>query len=418
MITLLRNIFLENWLRKLISLALAIIIWFVVDQSLTTTKNLNSVAIRIANLPKGKTINGLQETGLLNKRLNISVTGKRTFIEDLNANDLEVVFDASQIDGEGVVNLEKKHLVSLNPSLSIDRHLSRVGPKSLHLNLVPLSEEKISIYITKPIGEAPKGYQYLDIWPYHLNLTVSGPAETITKLKQQGLKLTYNLNDISKEDLEHGSIDKNSVLSFFIPNTWKKINLPAISDQPIEINDPDANLLRIDFIRSRSIAIDVPIPVSLVFPAKHDVTASPLALNIGSSPLVNTYRGIKVINKNLYTKGVSNFFFDIVKDYLYIAITPTAKGTGTASNWALVCSQPRTLEDIYIMRMLTEYKDTELEELTPRHREEHLRNRFRNYMNRLQLFDEDDNPFDFDIQISGREVILSEKAPLAQSKTH
>lgn len=410
MITLLRNIFIENWLRKLISLFLAIIIWFVVDQSLTTSKNLNSVAIRIAHLPPGKTINGLQESGLLSKRVNINITGKKAFIEDLNPNDLEVVVDVSQIDSEGVVILEKKHLASLNPSLSIDRHVSRVAPKSLHINLVPLSEEKIPIYITKPIGEAPKGYQYLDIWPYHLNLTVSGPAETIAKLKQQGLKLTYNLNDISKQDLERDSVDKNkSVLSFFIPNSWKTLNLPSISDQPVEINDPDASLLRIDFIRSRSLAIDVPIPISLVFPAKHDMTSSPLSLNIGSSPLVNTYRGIKVLNKNLYTKGVSELFFDIVKDYLYIAITPSGKAEGASSTWTVLCSQPRTLEDTYVMRMITEYKDPELKALSPRHMEEHLRNRFRNYLNRLQLFDEEDKPFDFDISISGREVILSEK---------
>ena len=138
MISLLQKIFINNWLRKLIAFILAIIIWFVVDQSLTTTKVLNSVSVRIINIPPGKTIAGLQTSGLLNKRLALSISGRKAFVEEISSNDLEMVLDASRITSEWVVNIDKKHLVSLNPELSIQNHISKVSSKNLMIKLLRL----------------------------------------------------------------------------------------------------------------------------------------------------------------------------------------------------------------------------------------------------------------------------------------
>src|SRR3990167_4043460 len=143
MISLLKRLFIDNWLKKCISLALAIIVWFVVDQSLTSTKTINTVGVRVINLPQGKTINGLQPSGLLNKRFSLTIAGKKSYLEEISPNDLEVVIDGSEFTNENVISIEKKHLVSLNPELSIAHHINRVAAKNLVITLVPFATEKI-----------------------------------------------------------------------------------------------------------------------------------------------------------------------------------------------------------------------------------------------------------------------------------
>ena len=411
MISLIRKFFLDNWLRKLISFALALIIWFVVDQSLTSSKSINSVGIRVINLPQGKTIPGLQTSGLLNKRIDINVTGKKAYIEELNNSDIEVVIDAGHFANEGIISLDKKNLLSLNPKISIHRHISKIASKNLVVDLVPLAQEKIPIYITKPIGEAPKGYQYIDIWPYHLNLTVSGPEETIKKLKSQGLKLTYNLSDISKSDLEREGLDKNkSVTSFFIPDNWKLINPPSLSDIPIQIDDPDAELLRIDFIRSNIIPIKFSVPVGLFLSPGH-FPSNASSISIGTSEIISSIKGMKLLNKEIYTKGVSELFLDIVKDMISIVFIISSTSIEDDLDWSVQFINPKTCEDLYVTRMITEIKDEELLDLNPRVREEYLRNRFRNYMNRFQLCDAEGNPLQLYGSLKGREVSISQTLP-------
>jgi len=110
--TLLKNLFISNWPRKCLSVILAIAIWFLVNKSLTTTKTIINVPVRIENIPPGKTVEGVQSNGLLNRRVNLTLTGNKQLLEDLNANDVQVVFDASgQEGGMDRFNREKKYPV-------------------------------------------------------------------------------------------------------------------------------------------------------------------------------------------------------------------------------------------------------------------------------------------------------------------
>ena len=407
MISLLKSIFLDNWLKKLISLILAIIVWFVVDQSLTSTKTINTIGVRVINLPAGKTINGLQPSGLLNKRFSLTIAGKKSQLEEISPSDLEIVIDGSEFGTENVVNIEKKHLVSLNPELSIGSHINKVFAKTLVINLVPFANEKIPVYVSRPIGEAPKGFQFLDVWPYHLNMSVSGPDEVIKKLKTRGLKLTFNLNDISKADLERiNSSRQKNVVSFTIPEEWKTINLPSISDTPIKIDDPEAKFLRIDFIRSDTIPVNFAIPLSLYFPPDYKGTASPANIAIGICDLITSTRGMKLLNKQLYTKGVSELFVKIIKDMVYLSINITQASDEDNIDWSVQFVNPGALEDRYVSTMITEINDEELKDMHPTLREEHLRNRFRNYMNRFTLFTSEDQPLELSIQLKGKEILI------------
>lgn len=47
MIPLLKQIFLDNWIRKIISFFIAIILWFIVNDTLTKSKNYTSINTNI-----------------------------------------------------------------------------------------------------------------------------------------------------------------------------------------------------------------------------------------------------------------------------------------------------------------------------------------------------------------------------------
>lgn len=408
--SLLRYLFVENWLRKLISLILAIIIWLVVDQSLTTIKTVSPVGVRVINIPQGKTINGLQSSGLLNKRITLTITGKKSQLEDLSPNDLEVVLDASNMANEWVATIDKKQLVSLSPDLSIHQHISRVNPKNLIVKLVPLAEEKISVYVTPPIGEPPKGFQFLDVWPYHLTVPVKGPTEVIKRLKSRGIKLTFNLSEIKPSDIDRiSSNTQHDVISFFVPDEWKTIHIPQLSEKAIQISDPDAQLLRIDLIRSDKIPLDFEIPVNLYVPPDHSSRFNPSHLQIANTEMIKTLRGIKVLQQRFYAKGVSKVFVQTIKDMLTLSINLTPKGEESKIDWSLQFINPMLLENRYISTLMQDPLEADLQDMSSTHREEYLRNRFRNYMSRFKLFDENDSPVIFQVDMRGKEVLLSQK---------
>ena len=106
--------------------------------------------------------------------------------------------------------------------------------------MTKLVTEQIPIIITKPVGEAPR----LSISRY-LALSLKSDCQRSRKGDQtpqiERARLTFNLNEITKAQLDtlssshHG---KSEVVSFNVPEQWKQVNIPLLSDNPIKIDDP------------------------------------------------------------------------------------------------------------------------------------------------------------------------------------
>src|ERR1700733_13121884 len=115
--SLISYIFWNNWQRKLMALLTALVIWFFVSHSITETKTIRNVPIRISNLPAEKTILGLLPNGILSKRITLTLSGAKDVIDEIEPGDVEVNIDASAIDhNDWIVQITKKNLVSLNPA--------------------------------------------------------------------------------------------------------------------------------------------------------------------------------------------------------------------------------------------------------------------------------------------------------------
>ncbi len=392
--TLLIRLLIENWQRKLISLILAMIIWMVVSNSMTVTKVVPNVPVRVTNLPQDKTIEGMQVNGVF-KRVSLSLVGHKAALDELTSKDLEVVIDAKDKAQEWIATITEKNLVSLNPYFDPNKMISRVSPVELIVRQSKLVTEKIPISVTHPIGEAPKGYQFLDVWPY---------------LKNRGLKLTFNLNDIATEELdalkspEQG--EKADEVSFAVPDSWKKISLPNLSDTPIVIDDPLAKALRMDFSRQDILPIGFSLPVTVFFPPKYCNTINPETYSLATNNFIAKKNGIKLFNAPLYAQGVSKLFLETVKDMIQVVIIAAPKSERETLLWNTQFMYPHELEDRYVSKVMSESGD-EVFDVQPHLLEDYLRNRFRSYMNRFRLYTPDKSKLSLKIELQANSISVT-----------
>ncbi|NGX59759.1 MAG: hypothetical protein KR126chlam3_00916 [Chlamydiae bacterium] len=420
--TLLRRLFLDNWKRKLISIFLAIFIWYMVDQSLISSRPFTNIPIRVINIPPGKTIVDLQSNGTLTKRVTLTLSGNKTLLDDLTSNDLEVVIDAQNRNEDWVADITRRNLTSVNPEIDLNKGVTRVTPTTRFIQMTKLVSEKIPIFITKPIGEPPNGYQFLDVWPYQLSLNVSGPEEIVKRLKSRGVRLTFDLNDISKAELDALRSRSDSThgdeVAFFVPDQWKRALIPLLSETPIEIDDPKAKDLRIDFVRISLIPIHSRIPVTLYFPTEGLKTYNPKTVSWQASPLIEKMNDLFVFSQPLSTKGVSKVFVGIAEQMIQLSITVDPSKDNQSLNWSVEFINPRLLEDRYISLTMSDVSDDEVRDLQPLVREEYLRNRFRSYMNRFQLYTSDDKRLELNVKLENKKVLIEEGTSILHNSNY
>lgn len=413
--TFLKKLFLDQWDYKCISLLLAVIIWVAVNHSQSTSKILEKVAIRVINIPPGFTVAGLLPNGILSERISLTVSGKKLFLEEISSSDVEIVIDGTDKTSESNITLSKKHLVSLNPDIDLHKSITRIAPCRFPLQMLRLITEKIPIRLSRPIGEAPGNYEFVDVWPYNLHLTTSGPEPVIKDLKERGLTLTLNLNDISKNDLDNiptSTTGYQDEVCFTVPNDWKKISIPALSDQPIEINDPRADDLRIDFIRADLHLINRPIPISLFYPTEYNFSLNPETYSTCKGNFIKTIHGIHYIHKPLYAKGVSKLFIEVVQDMLQLSVMLSTKNDKRSLDWCIQFINPSLLEENYLFRLRDIADETIRKDKTDpdfaKIQENYLRNRFRKYMHQLQLYTTPNKKFDLRIDVKDHCLLFQE----------
>ena len=410
MISFLKKIFIDNWQRKLFAIILAIITWFFVNHSLTYTKTIPNIPVKVLNLPKDKTIAGIQSDKTLSEKVSLSLTGNKNFLANISSSDIEVVIDAKDHTQDFTILITKNNIISKNPSIKIERVIKKVKPHEFKIILSKLITEKIPVLFIQPIGEAPKGYQFLDLWPYQLYITVSGPEEIIKELKATGIKKTFNLNDISENELN--TLDsarqrgRNDIVSFFVPTSWKKITIPSISNSPMEIDDPNARALRIDFVKKVFMPINLPIPIELFFPLKTSEKFNPKTITLLNNEFVQKKNNINMITIPLYAQGVSEGFLDIVKEKMQIIVLVESKEDSNLLDWSIQMVLPLQQEKSYISSIMSNKNKGNLKETQAHISEPYLKQRFRKYANRFSLWQSPNKKLRLNIQLIDNKVVV------------
>ena len=384
----------QNWQRKSIAFVAAIIVWILVNQSITETKTVPNVPVKVINLPQDKTINGSLPNGYLSNRITLTLSGSKDVIKELEQGDLEVLLDASTANSDDwVVQVNKKNLVSLNPTLDLKHHINSVSHAEFVIKLSDLVTDTVPIWIETPAGKPPHGYEFLDIWPEKLSQTISGPKEAVQELKLKGLNLVINMDKISTYDLDrikdtqHKSHDDE--ISYLIPEKWKKVPIPFRHNVLQEINDPDARNLRLDFLKQQLIPIGKKIPIVVYYPLKYSDTINPNTHKLEEGPEVLSKNGISLFTEPLYVKNVSRLFLDIVRENIEIVLVAAPRIEREHLQWSIEVIDPREMEDTYVAYVIADQKENGELISNPLKREEVLRKRFREYMQKLSLYTED-----------------------------
>lgn len=383
------NLFFHNWQRKLVALITAVVIWLFVNSSMNETVTIPNITVRVINLPANKTIQGLLPNGILSRRITLTLTGSKDVVTDLEPGDLEVLLDASMAETEEwVVIVTKKNLVSLNPSIDLTKSIRQVYHSEFVIWLSKMMTAKIPVTIEVPTGTAPQGYEFLDVWPQHLMQTVSGAEEDIHLLKNEGLELTFDLSDVSKSELDAlKSSTRSDEVSFQVPSKWKKIAIPFRLNTIEDLNDPEAVNLRIDFLRKDFIPLDKEIPIRIFYPLADLDKINPESYSLALSDEIQKKLGITIFTKPLYVAEVSRLFLDVVRNSIEIIIVAVPKSQRKVLPWSVQFIQPRDLEDIYVTYSIANSTTSRgIKDAIPKEKEQLLRKRFRDYMQRMTLF--------------------------------
>lgn len=408
--SLISRFFFHNWQQKIVALVSAMIIWVFVNHSIIETKTIPGVPIRIVNLPPDKTILGLQPNGLLNRRITLTLTGTKDVIHDLEAGDVEVLIDAHLIDHDDwVTQISKKNLVSLNPAVDLAHHVSQVEHTEHILKLRKVIQAKIPIIILPPTGNPPEGYEFLDIWPQKLFQTLTGAEEEIQSLKAQGLEVTFDLMEITKADLDsvksaHNSLQDDEI-TFMVPAKWKKVSIPFHHTPQEEINDPEAQHLRIDFLRKELLPLTTEIPIRIFFPARYSQTLNPRTLVLQHSDEIMEKNDLTFFRTPLFAQGVSRLFLKIVQENLELTLVAAPKNERATLQWSMDIVDPHTLEDAYVAYLFASQNHGKNNQTSlAKSRETVLRNRFREYIQSLTLFTGPDQRLKIEGTIEGNVI--------------
>ena len=171
---MLRRIFVEDWSLKLLSLAIAIVLWLLVtgqNQPVTAHVNVQLNFIRpqsleISNDPP--------------RTVDVTLTGSRNKLDDLTSLDLVATVDISdQRAGERVLRLADRAKITLPQGIKVDGY----QPSAIPIRLEELIERQIPVE-PKIEGKPDEGFEVYSVYPNKGSVSVRGPASRVIALQK------------------------------------------------------------------------------------------------------------------------------------------------------------------------------------------------------------------------------------------
>ncbi len=171
---LLRRVFVEDWSLKLLSLAIAIVLWLLVTgQNQPVTAHLNvqlnfirPQSLEISNDPP--------------RTVDVMLTGSRNKLDDLTSLDLVATVDISdQRSGERVLRLADKAIITLPQGIKIDGF----QPSAIPIRLEEIVERQVPVE-PKLEGKPDEGFEVYSVTPNKSTVSVRGPASRVNALQK------------------------------------------------------------------------------------------------------------------------------------------------------------------------------------------------------------------------------------------
>ena len=171
---LLRRIFIEDWSLKILSLAIAIVLWMLVTgQNQPVTAHVN-VQLNFIRPPALEISNDPPRT------VDVMLTGSRNKLDDLTSLDLVATIDISdQRSGERVLRLADKAQIILPQGIKVDGF----QPSAIPIRLEEIVERQVGVD-PKLEGKPADGFEVYSVFPNKGSVAVRGPASRVNALQK------------------------------------------------------------------------------------------------------------------------------------------------------------------------------------------------------------------------------------------
>ena len=172
---ILKKVFLEDWVMKVVALAITLALWLgVTGLSTPTTQRLTSIPLNL------RFSNNIEVTQLPIQEVDLLVTGDKRKLAQINKNDLTVSIDISDVTpGDRVVNLSYD-TVSISPVLPTGVRVE-VQPNRIPIRIEAVEEKEIPVK-AETTGDLPDGYEVYAETITPAKVHVRGPANFIRSL--------------------------------------------------------------------------------------------------------------------------------------------------------------------------------------------------------------------------------------------
>lgn len=409
----------QNYQRKLISIFVAVSIWFVVNSTISTVRTFEKIPVHVIGIPSGKTLSNGDSEGFLHKRVDITLRGNKDIISRISPQDLEVTIDASNKGDEWIAKIGEHNISTNRTDINIKGALREATGSDCIVHLTPMVAAKIPIYITQPKGFAPEGFQFVDVFPRKLYHTVNLPQEEAARLENEGIEIEFDLRSISQEMLQKLVKDEMQLsdeVSFPVPDEWKMIKLPYLHTPSQIINAPEAKYLRIDFLVNRLLPYNGKLPITIFFPQSSIEQCNPTNFSLVTGNGIVEQKGSFFFTDPLFIHGVSRLFLHTVQDRMEIVVVPTCIHGKWEFTHSLQFINPDLLEESYVTLALANSSQEHNEELSLyavrqklMEEERNFRDRFRRYMHICKLYQDQKTPLQLKIKSIDPGLITIEK---------
>jgi YbbR domain-containing protein len=193
---ILRKVFLEDWLVKVVALAITLALWLgVTGLSTPTTQRLTSVPLTL------RFSNNIEVTNSPIQEVDLVVTGDKRRLAQINKNDLIVSMDISDVlPGDRVLNLTPETIaVSLPTGVKLDE----IQPSRIAVRIEAVEEKEIAVK-AETYGEIPEGYEIYSETITPTKIKVRGPAtfiRTLTSVPTERIDLSNRTSDFTVKQI-------------------------------------------------------------------------------------------------------------------------------------------------------------------------------------------------------------------------
>lgn len=170
----LRRIFVEDWSLKLLSLAITLVLWFVVTGQNTPVNTHATVQLKFIR-PQA-----LEFSAEPPKSVDVLLAGSKYKLDELNKSALIATIDISdQRAGERVLRLADRAQLDLPPGVTVDAY----QPSAISIRLEPLISKQLEIE-AKLDGTPAEGYEVYAVKLSKQTVDVHGPASNVNALQK------------------------------------------------------------------------------------------------------------------------------------------------------------------------------------------------------------------------------------------